>query len=388
MAIPLAYNLRNLMVRRTTTLMTALGIALTVAVLISILALVNGLRTSLAATSDPLNLIVMRKGSESELLSNFARSIYRDIKFKPGIAQGKDGQPLAAEEGVLVVNLPTATNPNGNNITVRGTTPAGWEMRRGLHILSGRMYQNGRREVVVGKAVAAGYPDATLGKTIKVGRGDWEVVGVFDAGRSAINSEILLDLNQLAAEVQRQDLISCVHLRATDEVAADALIKDLTADQRLNVAAVSEKDYYDKQTASAAPVQFIGIFVSIIMGVGSGFAAVNTMYAAVARRSREIGTLRVLGFSRGSILISFLIEAVLLSALGGLLGCLLTMPLDGVGTEIANNTTFSQMAFEFHVGPQVMGAGLLFAVVLGTVGGLFPARSAAKKEILTALREV
>jgi ABC-type antimicrobial peptide transport system permease subunit len=242
--------------------------------------------------------------------------------------------------------------------------------------------------VIVGKAVAAGYPDATLGKAIRFGRGDWEIVGIFDAGKGATNSEILLDLNQLAADFQRFDAISTVHLRATDEVAADALIKDLGADQRLNVNAVSEKEYYDKQTASAAPVQFIGIFVSVIMGVGSGFAAVNTMYAAVSRRAREIGTLRVLGFSRGSILISFLVEAVLLSALGGLLGCLLTLPLNGVNTEIANSTTFSQTAFEFQVGPQIMASGVIFAVVLGTVGGLFPARSAAKKEILTALREV
>jgi ABC-type lipoprotein release transport system permease subunit len=368
--------------------MTALGIGLTVAVLISILALVNGLRTSLAATSSPLNLVVVRKGAESELLSNFARSIFQDVKFKPGIATGKDGKPLVSEEVVLVVNLPSATNPNGNNITVRGITPAGWEMRDGLKIASGRMFQNGRREVIVGKAVAAGYPDAALGKAIRFGRGDWEVVGVFDAGKGATNSEILLDLNQLAADFQRFDAISTVHVRAADEVAADALIKDLTADQRLNVAAISEKDYYDKQTASAAPVQFIGIFVSIIMGVGSGFAAVNTMYAAVARRSREVGTLRVLGFSRGSILFSFLLEAVLLSALGGLLGCLLTLPLDGVTTEISNSTTFAQTAFEFRVGPQIMAAGVLFAVVLGTIGGLFPARSAAKKEILTALREI
>jgi putative ABC transport system permease protein len=388
MAIPLAYNLRNLMVRRTTTIMTALGIGLTVAVLISILALVNGLRSSLAASASPLNLIVVRKGAESELLSNFARSIYRDVKFKPGIAKDKNGQPLASEEVVLVVNLPSASNPNGNNITVRGLTPEGWEMRDNLHIAAGRMFQNGRREVVVGKSVAAGYPDAALGKAIRFGRGDWEVVGIFDAGKSAINTEILLDLNQLAADFQRFDAISTVHLRAADEVAADALVKDLTADQRLNVNALSEKDYYDKQTASAAPVQFIGIFVSIIMGVGSGFAAVNTMYAAVARRSREIGTLRVLGFSRGSILVSFLFEAVLLSALGGMLGCLLTLPLDGVTTEINNSTTFAQTAFEFRVGPQIMAAGVLFAVVLGTIGGFFPARSAAKKEILTALREI
>src|SRR5690242_15254908 len=170
MAIPITYNLRNLVVRRTTTIMTALGIGLTVAVLISILALVNGLRTSLQATASPLNLILVRKGSESELVSNFARTIFQDVKFKPGIAKGKDGQPLASLEVVLIVNLPTASNPNGNNINVRGMTPAGWEMRDGIKISAGRMFQTGRREVVVGKSVAAGYPDAALGKTIRFGR--------------------------------------------------------------------------------------------------------------------------------------------------------------------------------------------------------------------------
>ena len=388
MAIPITYNLRNMVVRRTTTIMTALGIGLTVAVLISILALVNGLRTSLVSTASPLSLILVRKGSESELVSNFARTIFQDVKFKPGIAKGKDGQPLASLEVVLLVNLPSASNPNGNNITVRGMTPAGWEMREGIKIAGGRMFQTGRREVVVGKAIASGYPDAALGKTLRFGRGDWEIVGIFDAGKSAINSEILADLNQVAADFQRFDVVSSAHVRAADAVAADALIKDLNADQRLNVAAFSEKEYYDKQTASAAPVEFIGIFVSIIMGVGSGFAAVNTMYAAVARRSREIGTLRVLGFSRGSILVSFLIEAVLLSALGGVVGCLLALPLNGINAEIANSTTFAETAFEFRVGPQIMLIGVLFAVVLGAVGGLFPARSAASKEILTALREI
>jgi putative ABC transport system permease protein len=388
MAIPISYNLRNMVMRRTTTIMTALGIGLTVAVLISILALVNGLRTSLVSTASPLSLILVRKGSESELVSNFARTIFQDVKFKPGIAKGKDGQPLASLEVVLLVNLPSASNPNGNNITVRGMTPAGWEMREGIKIAAGRMFQTGRREVVVGKAIASGYPDAALGKTLRFGRGDWEIVGIFDAGKSAVNSEILVDLNQVAADFQRFDVVSSAHVRAADAVAADALIKDLNADQRLNVAAFSEKEYYDKQTASAAPVEFIGIFVSIIMGVGSGFAAVNTMYAAVARRSREIGTLRVLGFSRGSILVSFLIEAVLLSALGGVVGCLLALPLNGISAEIANSTTFAETAFEFRVGPQIMLIGVLFAVVLGAVGGLFPARSAASKEILTALREI
>jgi putative ABC transport system permease protein len=388
MAIPLAYNFRNLVVRRTTTIMTALGIALTVAVLISILALVNGLRTSLSSAASPLNIILVRKGSESELVSNFMRTVFQDVKFKPGIARGKDGQPLASLEIIVLINLPTASNPDGNNITVRGLSPAGWEMSEGLRIASGRMFQMGRREVVVGRAVAGRYPDAVLGKAIRFGRGDWEVVGIFDAGKSAANSEIFADVNTVAADFQRSEVVSSAHVRATDPVAAAALINDLKSDQRLNVDAFTEKEYYDKQTASAAPIEFIGIFVSVIMGIGSGFAAVNTMYAAVARRAREIGTLRVLGFSRGSILFSFLVEAVLLSALGGLLGCLLTLPLNGITTGIGNNTTFSETAFDFHVSPQVMLTGVLFAVALGAIGGMFPASSAARKEILTALREI
>ena len=387
MAIPFAYNLRNLIVRKTTTLMTALGIALTVAVLVSILALVNGLKTSLSAAANPLNIMVLRKGSESELVSSFPRTVFQDVKFKPGIARGKDGQPLVSQEAVFIVNLPTKSNPNGNNINVRGFTPAGMELRDGIRIETGRMFQTGRREVIVGKDIAAGYPDAALGKTLRFGRGEWEIVGIFDAGKSAANSEIFTDLNQAAADFQRTELVNTIHARAADPVAAAALINDLSTDQRLNVAAISEKDYYDKQTASSKPVEFIGIFVSVIMAVGSGFAAVNTMYAAVARRSREIGTLRVLGFSRGSILLSFFVESVLLSALGGVLGCLLTLPLNGVNAEIANSTTFAQTTFDFRVGPQIMLTGVLFAVILGAVGGLFPARMAAKKEILNALRE-
>jgi len=177
-------------------------------------------------------------------------------------------------------------------------------------------------------------------------------------------------------------------LRATDVVAADALIKDLSSDQRLNVSALSEKEYYARQTISALPIQFLGIFVSVIMAVGSGFAAMNTMYAAVARRSQEIGTLRVLGFSRGSILLSFFLESVLLSALGGLIGCLLVLPLNGVTTGIGNFVTFSETSFNLRVTPLIMAYGVAFAMLLGAFGGLFPARMAAKKEILIALREL
>jgi ABC-type antimicrobial peptide transport system permease subunit len=226
-----------------------------------------------------------------------------------------------------------------------------------------------------------------LGKKLRFGRGDWEVVGVMDGGQSSVNSEILGDLNQVSSDFNRADGLSSVLLRATDEATVPALINSLNDDRRLGVEAQTEKSYYEAQTSSGALLQYLGIFISIIMAVGSSFAAMNTMYAAVARRAREIGTLRVLGFSRGSILFSFLIESLLLSALGGLLGCLLVLPLNNITTAVGSFVTFSEIAFNFRVSPQIMAAGLAFALVMGALGGLFPARMAARKEILTALRD-
>ncbi len=387
MAIPFAYNLRNLVVRKTTTIMTALGIALTVAVLLSILALVAGLRGALQSSGNPLHVLLLRKGSTAELTSNFTRTMFQDVKFKPGIARSKSGEPLASLEMVTVVNLAREDAPDGNNVNVRGLAPIGIELRQDLKIDSGRWFQSGRREVVVGSAIAKRFPEARLGRKLRFGRGEWEVVGIMSAGQSSTNSEIFADLNQLSSDFQRSEVLSSALLRATDPVAADALIKNIQSDQRFNLTAEPEEAYYAAQTKSGAPIEFIGIFVSVIMAIGSSFAAMNTMYAAVARRAREIGTLRVLGFSRGSILVSFFAESVLLSAIGGILGCLLVLPLNGVTTGIGNSTTFSELAFNFRVTPLIMAMGVAFAMLLGAFGGLFPARSAAKKEILTALRE-
>jgi putative ABC transport system permease protein len=386
MSIPFAYNLRNLVVRKTTTVMTALGIALTVAVLLAILALVNGLHTTLSVSSDPLHVLVLRKGSDSELVSVFTRTQFQDLKFKPGIATGHDGQPLASMEVVTIMILDGADGASGANLTVRGLAPAGIEMRRNVHLVSGRWFGEGQREVVVGKAVADRFATAQIGKKIHFGRGDWEIVGVFDASGGAQSSEVWGDLFQVSSDLQRVDAVSSCLVTATDAVSAKALVTSLNDDQRLEVKAMFEKEYYDQQTSSAAPIEYTGLIVAIIMAVGSSFAAMNTMYAAVARRAREIGTLRVLGFSKGSILTSFLLESAVLSAVGGLLGCLLALPLNGVTTSIGNST-FSETAFAFHVTPNIMLTGIVFAVVLGSAGGLFPARMASRKQIRTALRE-
>ncbi|MDX2152621.1 MAG: ABC transporter permease [Bryobacteraceae bacterium] len=386
MKIPITYNMRNLVERRGTTIMTALGIGLTVSVLLAVLALVNGLQTAFKSSGNPLHVLVMRKGSTSELVSNFTRQQYNDLKFKPGIAR-RGEEPMVSLEMVMVINLPRIDAPEGANVTLRGLSPIGFAMREELKLRTGRLFQEGRREVVVGKAIAERFPDARLGGMLKFGRGTWEVVGILDGGQSAFNSEIFADLNQVSSDYNRSEVLSSALVRATDSVAVQALINDLSADTRLNVKAILEKEYFESQTDSAAPIQFLGIFVSIIMAVGSCFAAMNTMYAAVARRSKEIGTLRVLGFSRGSILASFFLEALALSALGGILGVVLVLPLNNITTGIGSFVTFSEIAFNFEVSPPIMAAGVGFALIVGALGGLFPAGNAARKEILVALKE-
>jgi len=387
MGIPFAYNLRNLIVRRTTTIMTALGIALTVAVLLAVLALVAGLRTAFESTGDPLQVLVMRKGATAELSSGMSREIFQVIKANPGIAKQGD-EPLASLEMVTVINLPSVDSPQGMNVTLRGLLPAGVQMRHDLKLQDGVWFTPGQREIVVGRSIAKRYPAAHLGNRLRFGRGEWLIVGVMDGGQSAVNSEIFGDLNQISSDFNRADGLSSVLLRAADAATVPALINSLKDDRRLNVDAMTEKAYYAAQTASGAPLQFLGIFVSAIMAIGSSFASMNTMYAAVARRSREIGTLRVLGFPRGSILFSFFVESLLLALLGGLLGCVLVLPLNNITTGIGSFVTFSEIAFNFRVTPAIMMTGLIFALFMGSVGGLFPARMASRKEILTALRDI
>ena len=387
MKIPISYNIRNLIARRTTTLMTALGIALTVAVLLSIFAMVEGLRSSLEATGHPLHILVTRKGSNAELNSTMTQEQFQAVKAKPGIARMPDGEPMASLELVTVIILESPENPAGVNISLRGLTTTGVAMRDAVRISEGRVFQPGRREVVVGKGLAKRYPKARIGSKLEFGRGEWEVVGVMDGGRSAANSEVFCDLAQLAADQNRETGLSSILIRAADAVSMQALMNDLKEDRRLNADAISETAYYQEQTSSAAPIRFLGTFVAIIMAIGSSFAAMNTMYAAVARRAAEIGTLRVLGFSRLGILTSFLIESLLLSLLGGVIGCLLVLPLNNFTTGIGSFTTFSEFTFDFRITPTIMLTGIAFAVLMGVIGGLFPAGSAARKEILAALRQ-
>ncbi len=388
MAIPLSYNFRNLIVRKTTTIMTSLGIALTVAVLLAIMAMVVGLKSALQSTGNPLNLIVMRKNSSSELVSQISREAVLNIRFKEGIQKLPNGDPMVSGEIVTVINLPGKDNPEGANVTIRGVPDVGIKMRPEVMIVAGRWFESGQREIVVGKSVASRYANASIGDSLTFGRGDWKIVGVFDARRTAFESEIWGDLNQIATDFNRNELMSTALVRATDPVALQALKNSMSDDQRLYLDGRSEVDYYAQQTSSARPVEYLGVFVAVIMAIGSSFAAMNTMYAAVARRAREIGTLRVLGFARSSILFSFVIESLLLSLLGGLVGVILVLPINGLESGIGNNVTFSQTSFDFRVTPNIIALGIGFATIMGIVGGLLPARSASRQDILNALREL
>jgi len=393
MSIPLTYNLRNLWERKATTIMTALGIALTVGVLVTAMALVNGLRSTFAATGNPLHVVVLRKGVNAELSSSVTEEAFQQIKLISGIARrasihgGTDTEPTVSPELISIINLPSVDNPAGMNVTVRGLLPIGMGMRD-MRLSAGRWFQQGRRQVVVGESVAKRYKAAFIGNRLHFGRGEWEVVGVFSGGRSAVNSEIWCDLNQLRPDFDRQGDMSSVLVQAQSPAQVDSIISAIKDNRQLNATALTEQAYYASMMTSGLPLQILGTFVAGVMAVGSAFGAMNTMYAAVARRGREIGTLRALGFSRGSILRSFMVESVALSLLGGAIGCLMALPLNSVTTGVGNFATFSEIAFNFRVGPQAVAAGLLFAAVIGAIGGFLPARAAARRDLLTALREV
>ncbi len=394
MAIPISYNIRNLRLRKGLTIMTALGIALTVTTAIFLMALLAGLHRAFVNSGNPLNVLVLRKGSEAELSGGFDASLYPTLKTLPGIAKDSHGEPMTSGEWVVVIILPRKDGTGEVNVTVRGMMPDGLEMRQipgpenhpGVKLVAGDWFHTGQREVVVSKSIRDRFTHANIGDTMEFGKGSWKVVGVFDAGGSAYESEVWGDVNQMASDFDRQGGYSSAYLHATDPIAADALKNRVSDDQRLKLEGMLETDYYAKQTSSGAPIKVIGIVVAFIMAIGSIFAAMNTMYAAVAYRGREIATLRVIGFSRPSILTSFVLESLLLALLGAAAGILLMLPFNGMQTGTSNAVTFSEVVFALRITPQVAMYAVAFALIMGFVGGLAPAWHAARQNILNALR--
>lgn len=395
MAIPISYNIRNLRLRKGLTVMTALGIALTVTTAIFLMALVAGLDRAFVSSGSSKNVLVLRKGSEAELSGGFDAALFPILKTLPGIAKDSHGEPMVSGEWVVVIVLPRKDGTGEVNVTVRGMMPDGLEMRLlpdepgkqpPVKLVEGRWFQTGQREVVVSKSIRDRFTHANLGDTMEFGKGSWKVVGVFDAGGSAYESEVWGDVNQMASDFDRQGGFASAYLRATDAIAAEALKNRVSDDQRLKLDGMLENDYYAKQTSSGTPIKVIGWVVGVIMAIGSIFAAMNTMYAAVAYRGREIATLRVIGFSRPAILTSFVLESLLLALLGALAGIVLMLPFNGMQTGTSNAVTFSEVVFALRITPAVAIRAIIFALIMGFVGGLAPAWHAARQNILTALR--
>jgi putative ABC transport system permease protein len=386
MAIPISYNIRNLKLRKGLTIMTALGIALTVTTAVFLMALLAGLQKAFVSSGDPLNVLVMRKGSAAELSGGFQGELFNTLKTLPGIAKDAQGEPIASGEWVVVAVLPRKDGTGEVNVSVRGIMPAGLTLRPKAKLVEGRWFSPGQREIVVGKSIHDRFAGANVNDSLDFAKGQWKVVGVYDSGGTAYDSELWGDFNQISADFDRQGGMGSAYLRATDAVAADALKNRVSDDQRLKLEGQLETDYYQKQTNSGGAIKYIGIVVAVIMAIGSSFAAMNTMYAAVAYRSREIATLRVIGFSRPSILTSFVLESLLLSLLGAAVGIILMLPFNGMSTGVGNNVTFSETVFSLHMTIGVVLVAVAFSLVMGLLGGFAPAYQAARQEILSALR--
>jgi len=385
MAIPISYNIRNMILRKRLTLMTALGIALTVTTTVFLMMLLAGMRKAFVSSGDPLNVLVLRKGSTSELTGGFTLDKLPVLKQLPGIATDSHGQPMVSGEWVVVVTLPR--NGTEVNVTLRGMEQDGIEVRRNhVKLIEGRWFAPGQREVVVSRSIHSRYANTKVGDTMDL-KGPWKIVGIFDGGGSAYDSEIWTDLNQVAGQFNRQGALGSAYLRATDAVTADALKHRVVDDQQLQLDGMLETEYYDKQTSNGGGIRLMGYIVAFTMAIGSIFAAANTMYAAVSYRSREIATLRVIGFRRGSIVTSFIFESVLLALLGAAIGILLMLPFNGMSTSTSNQVTFSEVVFTMQITLSVVITAVLFAIFMGLIGGVAPAWGAARREILAALRD-
>ena len=389
MAIPIVYNLRSVRARWTSTIVAVLGIAGTVGVFVAMLSLARGFQATLVSSGSPDNALIVRAGATSEMTSGVALDAVKVIQDAPGIARGADG-PLVTPEAVLMAPIPLVSTGTDANVELRGVSPNVLEIRRQVKIAQGRMFQAGLAEIVVGKNANTTYSGLKLGDTIVLGSVHWKVVGVFDAGGSAFDSEVWADSRLLSEAYNRPATnFQSVTVHLTSPEALSQLRDSLTTDPRVNVDVTREIDYYSKQSTNMTHlITTLGGFVAMIMAVGAISGALNTMYSAVADRGREIATMRALGFGGPSVVFSFLIEALLISFIGGALGCLSVLKLNGLTTSTINFQTFSNLAFAFKITPDLLVMGIVFALAMGVIGGIFPAIRAARLPVATALREL
>ena len=388
MALPISYNVRSVRSRWQVSLLAVIGIALVVTVFVALLAMRTGFARALRATGIPENAMVVQRGSASELTSWVPLDHRNKIVVDSRVATGKDGAALASPEIVVVGSRPRRTDGVPTNVTIRGVTPKAFEVRGGIEIGAGRPFTPGLYEVIVGSRIAERIQGLDLGGSIRLQRHDWQIVGIFSSRGGAFESEIWGDLDTMAGPFRRSGGSNALVVRLKDPSTLKSFDKWIRGDPEMQLQAVEERKYYEDQSGGLSnTLLFLVAFVSTTMGIGAVFGAMNTMYAIVASRTREIGTLRALGFSRRSILLSFVVESVLLAATGGLLGCLLAAPVNGLSTASGHTPSFSEVAFAFHITPGILLWGFTFAAIMGFVGGLLPAFRAARRPITVALRE-
>jgi ABC-type lipoprotein release transport system permease subunit len=386
MAVPLAYIARNLVARRLTTALTAGGMALVVYVFATVLMLSAGLEKTLVATGEDDNVVVIRRSAQTEVQSGIARLQAGIVESLPEIALSSDGRPMVSKEPVVLINLPKRATGKPANVVIRGVTPVGLELRPQVKLVEGRMFRPGTAEVLAGRSIADGFQGAGLGETLRFASRDWTVVGVFDAGHTAFDSEIWGDAEQMLQAFRRTGYSSML-FRLADPASFDAVKTTIENDPRLTLEAKRERRFYAEQSEALSRfISYLGTGISVIFSIGAVIGAAITMYASVASRTAEIGTLRALGFSRTAILAAFLGEALLLGLLGGVAGLIGASLMQALSISTTNFQTFAEIAISFTLTPGIVVASLIFALGMGFVGGFLPAARAARMKIVDALR--
>ena len=386
MALPFSYTLRNLWTRKLTTALTAGGMALVVFVFAAVQMLDTGLRQTLIATGQPDNVHVTRRASGAEISSVVDRTQAAVVETQPEIAIGGNGLRLVSKEVVVLITLPKRDSGVATNVTTRGVGVAAFELRPQLRIAEGRTFRPGSAEVIVGSSIAQRFEGAAIGSLLRFGGREWRVVGVFEAKGSAYDSEVWTDADQLLQSFRR-NAWSAVVARLADPAALPAMKTRLESDPRLTLDVKAEREFFEDQSKALSNfISYLGLTLSVIFSVGAMIGAMITMYAAVANRTGEIGTLRALGFRRTSILATFLLEAVLLGIVGGIAGLMLASLMQFIHISTLNWQSFSELAFSFTLTPRIIVTSMLFAVLMGVVGGFLPAVRAARLSIVDALR--
>jgi ABC-type antimicrobial peptide transport system permease subunit len=386
MGIPYSYSVRNLLTRKLTTVLTASGMALVVFVFAATLMLSEGLRKTLVDTGTYDNVVVIRKAANSEVQSGVERLKASVIETQPEVAIGEQGEPLLAKELVVLINLPKRGSSKPANVVIRGIGPASLLLRPQVRLVEGRMPKQGSAEVIAGGSIAKRFQGGGIGETLRFGMRDWTVVGIFDAGNTGFSSEIWGDVDQLM-QAFRRPVYSSVIFKLRDPAEFEGFKTRIEGDPRLTLEAKREKTFYAEQSEGMAKfLNILGITLTVIFSLGAVIGAMITMYAAVANRVTEIGTLRALGFQKGSILATFVLESLFLGLIGGCAGLFFASFMQLITISTMNWQTFAELAFSFTLTADIAGKSLAFSLIMGFVGGLLPAVRAARMSIVEALR--